>query len=485
MHCVLIVHFNKRSSDINKKQFHYSMKLLLSLITFWGIAALEAAPFAHKTLASDNPDTLLTRFTFGACWQPNRSQEHWDQIIANHPQFWLWLGDNIYANTDEPAILKEKYQELASEPGYLRLTQSIPVLATWDDHDFGQNDAGCDYPTREESENIFLDFFNEPTNSPRRQHPGVYTSYYFGIDDQRVQVILLDTRYFRSSLIKISGNPPYRRMGKWMSNESPDVTVLGVDQWKWLESELRKPARLRIIGSSIQFCAPYNGYETWANFPLERQRMIDLIQKTKAEGVVFLSGDIHSSELCLDESTGCYPLIDFTSSSLNVPLGAASTHRRLGSAFGGANFGVVTIDWKATDPTISFSTKDLENVTRIHHTVPFSKLTFDPTNLKTPSNSVGFAGTWQTYYGTMQISKIQGDQWSLSCADRSAVLKLKDMALIGTWKNEKSAGSCEFKLTRDGRFLKGAYSYASLPLQLDWAGWKSDWESHFTRETKR
>ena len=274
-------------------------------------------------------------------------------------------------------------------------------------------------------------------------------------------------------------------MGKWSVNPSPDVTILGDAQWQWVESELKKPARFRIIATSIQFCAPHNGHETWSNFPVERQRMIDLIQTTQAEGVVFLSGDIHSSELCLDESPGCYPLLDHTSSSLNVPLGTAATHRRLGPAFGGANFGLVTIDWSATDPTISFSTKDVKNVTRIHHTIAFSQLTFNKKNLNESPQSFNFTGTWQTNYGPMHISKTQEDQWSLTCADRSAELRLENKALVGTWQNKKSTGSCEFKLTRDGRFLKGAYSYDVLTLQLDWAGWKSDWEAHFTRAQKR
>ena len=89
--------------------------------------------------------------------------------------------------------------------------------------------------------------------------------------------------------------------------------------------------------------------------------MIDLIKKTRAEGVVFISGDIHSSELCMEEAEGCYPLIDFTSSSLNEPLGAAPTHRRLGPAFGGANFGQINIHWDENDPHITFQTKDHKN----------------------------------------------------------------------------------------------------------------------------
>ncbi|MBT8044934.1 MAG: alkaline phosphatase D family protein, partial [Verrucomicrobiae bacterium] len=258
--------------------------------------------------------------------------------------------------------------------------------------------------------------------------------------------------------------------------------LLGEAQWKWLESELRKPARLRIIGSSIQFVAPHNGYESWSNMPMEKQRMIDLIKITRAEGVVFLSGDIHASELCLEEPQGCYPLIDHTSSSLNVPLGASSTRRRMGPGFGGANFGVVEIDWSKADPTISFSTKDTSNKTRIHHTIPLSRLTFDEKNLIWRTTPDSFAGEWQTFYGPLKLVKGNNGTWTGICADRTLKLTEGQLGLLGTWQGENQHGKVSFTLTRDGRFLNGAYSYENLPLQLDWAGWKADWETHFQRD---
>lgn len=451
--------------------FTISIALSLSVST-------ETQDLKHSALPNNNPETRLTHFAFGACWKSNRSQGHWEQIIKNQPQFWLWLGDNVYANTSNESEMKKKYQELAEQPGYIKLAKSTPVIATWDDHDYGGNDIGCEYPERPMSQRVFLDFFNEPTDSPRRQRPGIYTSYYFGKKQQRVQVILLDTRYFRSPLKKRSGKPPYRRMGNWLPDPSPNKTMLGDAQWAWLESELNKPARFRIIASSIQFSAPFNGYETWANFPHERQRMIDLIKKNKAEGVVFLSGDIHSSEFCLDESVGCYPLFDHTSSSLNVPLGAAATHRRLGPAYGGPNFGIVTIDWSPigtpNNPTISFSTKDNKNETRIHHTMPHSRLTFSPDNLRPLTHTDDFIATWQTFYGPMKIKQGKNNQWTITGTDRSATLRLDGQRLIGTWKNKKGGGQCTFQLTRDGQFLNGSYSYGDLPQQLDWAGWKGN-----------
>jgi alkaline phosphatase D len=488
--------FHKRLIDIHRlthattmspiKLFSPPLLALYLSIT----ASAETDNIKHLTLPQNNPDITLTQFAFGACWQPNRSQGHWEKILSNHPQFWLWLGDNIYANTTNPKVMAQKYGELAHEPGYKKLVKTLPVLATWDDHDFGKNDVGGDFPMKEESQRQFLDFFNIPADSPRRKRPGVYTSYTFGNSDQRVQLILLDTRYFRSPLKKISGKPPYRRMGKWTPDTDPEKTMLGEAQWQWLESELKKPARFRIIASSIQFSAPFNGHETWANLPLERQRMIDLIKKTKAEGVVFLSGDIHSSEFCIEEPDGCYPLFDHTSSSLNVPLGANATHRRLGPAFGGANFGVISINWhpqdNPNDPTITFTTKDaISNVTRLQHTLSLSDLTFAKENVTPEFDENNFGGYWETFYGTMIIYKHPGNHWTASTPNRSAILKLKNRQLVGTWKSsgkkgaKKAGGQCTFKLTRNGHFILGSYSYGDLPQQLDWAAWRAPWAFHF------
>lgn len=449
------------------------MKLSLIILLLFTTAKADIA-LKHITMPNEQTDTQLTQFAFGSCWRQKGSQGHWASITENHPQFWLWLGDNIYADTSDINVMKKKYQQLSSKPEYAKMAKQLPVLATWDDHDFGKNDSGRDYSMREQSEVLFLDFFNEPTDSPRRRHPGVYTSYYFGSGNQRVQLILLDTRYFRSELKKAKVKAPYRKMGRWTQDSSKQATILGDQQWTWLEKELRQPARFRIIASSIQFAAPYNGYETWANMPLERQKMIDLIKKTRAEGVVFLSGDIHFSELCLVEADGCYPLIDHTSSSLNGPMGSAPTHRRLGPAYGGANFGLVTIDWNVSDPTISFTTKDATNVTKLHHSVSHSSLTFADKNLHVSKADQQWAGTWQTFYGPITLTHTSEKNWSLTSKKRSAQLQLVNQQLTGTWRANQGSdtGSCLFRLSRDGKFLLGAYSHQEKPLQLDWAGWE-------------
>ena len=142
---------------------------------------------------------------------------------------------------------------------------------------------------------------------------------------------------------------------------------MGEKQWEWLEAQLKEPAELRIIASSIQVLANEHNWEKWGNFPQERERLLSLIQKSGAGGVVLISGDRHSAEIsCLKEGMN-YPLYDLTSSSLNQP---ATWHNewnehRLGSKYVKENYGVINIDWQQKDPVLTFHIKDINGKTVI------------------------------------------------------------------------------------------------------------------------
>src|SRR5437868_6122617 len=100
------------------------------------------------------------------------------------------------------------------------LRSACPVLAVWDDHDYGKNDAGADFPQKDDSKKQFLTFFGEPTGSPRWLRPGVYDAKIFGPEGKRVQVILLDGRYNRSPLKtgKRGSDPRYPRIEPYVPN---------------------------------------------------------------------------------------------------------------------------------------------------------------------------------------------------------------------------------------------------------------------------
>lgn len=249
------------------------------------------------------------RIAFGSCNRQNLPQPLWDVIAHDQPDLWIWLGDNIYGDSNDMAVLRAKYELQLNQEGYQRFTAKVPVIGTWDDHDFGRNDAGKTYPFKKESQQLALDFLKEPANSARRQQEGIYAAYEYQLKKMKVKVILLDDRYHQDSLQKDSNKA-------YIPNVQGDI--LGEAQWQWLENQLSdSQADAHIIGSGIQFIADQHPYEKWANFPAARQRFFDLLVKTQAKGVLLISGDRHIGEISKITVAGLdYPVYDITSSGL-------------------------------------------------------------------------------------------------------------------------------------------------------------------------
>jgi alkaline phosphatase D len=330
----------------------------------------------------------LSRIGFGSCAEAGKPQPVWDPIHAREPDLFVFLGDNIYADTRDMAVMKAKYAELAAQPGFARLRASTPVVAMWDDHDFGENDAGGDYPMKDASRRIFLDFWNEPDDSPRRDRDGVYAAYVFGPPGERVQVILPDLRYNRAAMTPLElGGPAYdawaeKRLaaglplpGPYVRNPDPQATMLGERQWQWLERQFDVPAEVRLFGSSVQVLADFTGWEAWANFARDQDRLFDVIRRKRANGVLFLSGDIHYAELSKRDVNLPYPMWDLTSSGLTeewrVPTPNAN---RASEVVADANFGYVDIDWKGPATTLALGIVDATGKSRMSWSLPLASL---------------------------------------------------------------------------------------------------------------
>ncbi|MEY3458897.1 MAG: Alkaline phosphatase precursor [Planctomycetota bacterium] len=318
---------------------------------------------------------LISRIAFGSCGNQDEPQRILRTVLEWEPELFVYLGDNIYGDTRDMSVLEAKYARLASRPEFRDLRMRVPAIATWDDHDYGENDAGRDYPFKARSKELFLKFWDEPADSPRRGHEGIYTSYRFedGSSGRKLQIILLDTRTFRDPPLK---SPLTSWKNDYLPDTDPAKTLLGEQQWMWLRERLLEPADLRIIGSSIQFSHEYNGWESWTNFPRELLKMVDLIRETRAEGVVFISGDVHWGELSVLKPPDCYPLYDLTASGLNQDWDHVEPNRnRLGDACSDFHFGMLQITWSG-NPTIQFRIHDMTGRSRVRRTVRLSELRF-------------------------------------------------------------------------------------------------------------
>lgn len=316
-------------------------------------------------------DAPLTRIAFGSCINTN-IHPMLDRTLKTPFDLFILLGDNIYADTTNVTVMQRKYDALKQSRFFRGLQKKAPVLAIWDDHDFGANDAGAEYPMKVQSQKLFLDFMDEPAASPRRQREGIYDARFFGPPGRRVQVILLDTRYFRSSL-STGVNNVMPSGGKYIPNPDPAATMLGEAQWTWLEQQLRVPAELRVIATGVQFISEFSGGEAWANLPREKQRLVDLLAKTQVNGVIFISGDRHWAELSRFDRPGSYPLYDLTSSALTQkhPRGTPTPNRYRAdpTTYHDANLGLIQISWNSSRPRVTLQLLDINGRVRIQSTI--------------------------------------------------------------------------------------------------------------------
>ncbi|MDQ3621500.1 MAG: alkaline phosphatase family protein [Verrucomicrobiota bacterium] len=349
---------------MNVPPFRILLAPLLSILCGCGLAA--------------EPGAVIQDIGFGSCLN---TTEHpmLDRALTLPMDLFVFLGDNIYADTTDMDVMRAKYDALKRSRFFQELRRKASILATWDDHDYGANDSGAEYVMRRESREEFFRWLDEPPESPRRQREGVYDSRIFGPEGKRVQVILLDTRYFRSPLRRVAKEEQKLVGGRYLPSPDKSAAMLGEAQWRWLEQELQKPAEVRLLASSIQFVSEFSGAEAWANLPHEKQRMLDLLARTRANGVLFVSGDRHWCELSKMDGPAGYPLYDLTASAMTIrhPRGTPTqnNYRALPVTYHDANVGHLHIDWAQADPLLTFKIIDVQGTPRIEHAFRLGELT--------------------------------------------------------------------------------------------------------------
>jgi alkaline phosphatase D len=250
----------------------------------------------------------------------------WEPIAKHRPDVFVWMGDNIYGDTDDMALLQAKYFKQENQRAYRAfLATGTSVIGVWDDHDYGANDAGEEFPFKTESKELMMDFLGVPANAELRNRPGVYQAYTYSHGQVQVKVILLDTRWFRTA---------FKAASPWGYQPTNTGTMLGDAQWRWLTAELMDPdVDLLVLGSSVQVIPEDHRWEKWANMPHERKKLLDALAASPAEGVVIVSGDRHHAELsALRWGPRNRMIYELTSSGMTHvqprPMGEVNSHRQ-------------------------------------------------------------------------------------------------------------------------------------------------------------
>ena len=289
------------------------------------------------------------KIAFGSCLDQDLPQPIWSTIQKDEVNAFIFLGDNVYGDDNssgELNILQKAYSKQKLKlPSWL---SEKDIYSIWDDHDYGENDGGNSYKGKKESQELFLNFWGIPNDDQRYTQEGIYFDHEFMADGVRVHLIGLDTRYFRSELD--GGFRSYK------VNDNDQATILGTNQWSWLNKTIKKDADLIILMTSIQLLATNHAYEKWSLFPSERKKMLKLIDGLDTTTIV-LSGDRHRA--------GIYKyndIYEITASALNKPSSRKSSKETdpllLHEMYVKENYGLMLIDGGSRK--VKFSLKDIE-----------------------------------------------------------------------------------------------------------------------------
>tara|TARA_B100000212_G_scaffold338871_1_gene316191 strand:- start:1155 stop:2108 length:954 start_codon:yes stop_codon:yes gene_type:complete len=241
----------------------------------------------------------------GSCLDQDFPQPIWQPIEEENLDYFIFLGDNVYGDSIFENLYKMKRAYSKQEKLLPDFLDQTDIFAIWDDHDYGKNDGGSDYKYKKLAENLFLDFWNVPINDVRRSREGIYFSENKVFFNKKYKLIFLDTRYFRSEL--------KGKKGSYQKNNDESSTILGKEQWTWLEKELNSNFDYLFIFSSIQIIPEDHGFEKWSNFPNDRTKLLEILEKYKDRTILF-SGDRHRSGIYKRNG-----IIEITSSSMNKP----------------------------------------------------------------------------------------------------------------------------------------------------------------------
>lgn len=260
------------------------------------------------------------------------------------PEYCIWIGDNVYADTEtDPQHILRQLQVLENKPGYQKLRDNAKFMVTWDDHDYGLNDAGKGYIFKEESKQLHRKFWRLENEIPTVQDGVYYAKLEKQPNGKVIQFIMLDGRSNKDE-------------------PGPNADALGENQWKWLETQLKQKADLRFVlcGYQVLLKKPTR-WEAWVRQGRSRQRLMDLIKSTGADQIVFVTGDQHYVEVLHSPNNVDYKTFEIMAAGINkneVP--GIATNRSMKADKTVHSAPLIEVHW-TNDPYITFKNYDVLN----------------------------------------------------------------------------------------------------------------------------
>ncbi len=269
-----------------------------------------------------------------------------DRIADLDPDAMLWLGDNVYFREVDwysRSGMQHRYSHMRATPELQRLLGICPHYATWDDHDYGPDNGDGSWIHKDWAAETFAEFWANPSYGLPDLGEGITGMFQF----HDVDFFLLDNRSFRVN----------------DDNRTQPKQVLGKAQIDWLIQALQfSRAPFKVIAIGGQFISDFADFENMALFPEEREGILDRIEKEDIQGVVFLSGDRHSTELSELTLGNGRKVIDFTCSALTSGTydhtDEPNSTRVSGTMVGVRNFGTLEVSGPREERVLTLRTFD-------------------------------------------------------------------------------------------------------------------------------
>ena len=320
----------------------------------------------------------------GACRRVGAGYPIFDTMTAHTPDFFLFLGDTVYADSrcdrhgHEPGAdfvattlpqYRDKHRYNRSDPAVQRFLRTASVYAIWDDHEVRNDFAGTVEPLMPVGRQAFLDYW--PIESPPDEPGRLYRRARWG---RLMELFILDTRQYRSD------------------NRAPDgpaKTMLGAAQRRWLIERLgASTAVWKLVATSVSLSVPTgapHARDSWSNasifglpeeggtgFATERDAILQAIRAKGIRNVVFLSADVHYAMIARHAPHPGFAVHEMIAGPLSarhgrpVPLDDALNPHVLFERGGINNVGAVAIDTAGL--TVRIVAED--GATLFTHTLP-------------------------------------------------------------------------------------------------------------------
>ncbi|WP_420574481.1 alkaline phosphatase D family protein [Kordia sp.] len=330
--------------------------------------------FQTQTLWQFRTDPPNFKIALGSCSFINEKKDDrpkpyggkyqiFNSILDKNPDLMLWVGDNMYLRTPDFMTntgIRHRYRHTRATKELQALLGSVHHYATWDDHDFGPNDADRSYVNKKLTEQTFNDYWGN-LNTNAAGNGGVMQ--HFAWND--VEFFMLDDRYHRA---------PNRDPNK-------DKAYLGKQQLDWLIDALTSSrATFKVIINGGQVISDVAKFENYATYPTEHAELLKRLNDSRIEGVIFISGDRHHTEISRLERKDAYPLIDITCSPLTAgthsPRDEGNTRQVQGKTFYNRNFGIIDVSGKRRERTLLLTIYDSDGNKAFDYTIKAQDLRY-------------------------------------------------------------------------------------------------------------